>query len=1288
MNHTFSLVTTVKVGNVTLHALIDTGAVMSMIELAYCTGSINDQSQILIGTVGDGKVATRHQVKQEIMILDQTILHTFYVVESLGLTGLQLIIGMDLINAFPLTIVGGKNVEVYLEKRKLNILNNVSNLQICTLKEEKYQATSLVLCEDVFLPAATYTAVRVKVTGRVLKDGEIVEIMPVQSLTDNIFPNSISQVFNNMIIVLMLNLSMKPLLLQQGKIVAHVDTVSICPPVTCSPVVGVSSATDSLDQEFLKLINERTATGYEIAIRDILGQYRSICVVKDEPTGYTDHMPFNITTNQTKPIVQRAYRIPIAQQAAVKEQLDSLTDEGIIKISKSPWSSPMVIVKKKNGGLRLCVDYRKLNEVTVGDSYPLPNIEELLMKVRNSKFFSCLDLKSGYHQIALDESSQEKTAFCVNDKLYEYTRVPFGVKNAPAHFSRVMTSILSNLIGTAVLLYLDDIIILGATVEEHTHNLIQTLETLRRYNLKINLPKCQFFQSSVEFLGHVVTPDGIRPVHDKVEAIKNYSRPKNSKEVRAFLGLASYYRKYIPRFAVISRPLDALRKSDEFHWTEETEKAFQELKNAIMSDSLLIFPQFDRDFIVTCDASSTAIGGVVSQMDNNNRERPISFCSRVLKGAEKNYCTLDREALAIKFVLERHKYILLGQPIIVRSDHMPLKYLFKQSDLGARQARWLNHLLEFDIKEIQHIAGKKNVVADALSRATVSVVTRSQSGGRSVAEESSSDVACNSKQERRKNVACRRVEEGSGSVTEESSSEVACKRVEEGSVEDAHNHDSEVRTSTIDYNKEVTTSAHTNLNRQHDEGEKDREVEWRLESLIEEQERDPLWSQVRRWKHNSNFEFPKEIKIPRENFVMEDDVLYVILPGEEIRDTKVKTVIPQSFVKKVLFLTHSSPIAGHLGVSKTLKRAQENFYWKGMKADIRQYVNTCPECQKFKGQTHLIPPARLWPICMEKFQRIHVDLVGPLPTSTCGKRFIIVITDALTRYVFAQALPNKTAEAVAQALREFINVFGRPTQMVTDQGKEFLNEVMSALTKFYQVEHTPIKAYRPSANGLVESKNKVIINILRFLVADDVSTWPNLLSTATMALNSAYNRAIGETPHYLVFTKDPQLPYDTFFDPKPPPCYNIEAYRTYVCKQNRKIFRFVRHMLEKSRRESQEAYNKKFNVTETEICEGDRVYIKRLAPKKHKLESKFTGPFRVITMKRDAVEVRNLYNSKISTVHLSHVKLCKEREIMSANEAPINEIFPVANPREGWEEEMGVEEEEEEEQNLAKRQKT
>ena len=566
------------------------------------------------------------------------------------------------------------------------------------------------MLEELTVPKNSAVHVKLNVVGKNLPGNALVLINAHQGYCD-LLPSAMLTVVNsNTVNIILYNLSEKPVTLTSQLSIASVE------PVVAIPTGAAGTVVNDRAQVLATQIAARTPPEFVSCMIDIAKEISSLFVLADdEPTGQTSTMPFRTETGSASPVKLCPYKIPLCHQTKVQKQLDCLESEGVITLLQSAWSSLLVVIKKKKGSLCLCVDYWHLNALTEGDSYPLPSIEELLIKVSSSSYFSCLDLKSGYHQVCLDPATKHKTAFTIGDRLYEYNRMPFGLKNAPARFSRLMTSVLSNLINVSVLVYLDDLIIIGNTIEQHIENLVKVLDILSKFNLKIKICKCSFFHQEVPFLGHIVSKEGISPVFDKVEVIRNFPLPCTPKDVNPFLGLVGYYQKFIKNFARISRPFNSLRKMDCFQWNQETEAAFQTLNDKLISDDLLAYPCFDRPFLVTCDASNTAIGGVVSQFDGNNKERSISFCSHALKGAELNYSALDCEALAIKFTLERHRYFLQGHPLQIISDHQTLRYLFKSSDLNSRQSCWLECLLEFKKQGFKYIPGKANKVANALS---------------------------------------------------------------------------------------------------------------------------------------------------------------------------------------------------------------------------------------------------------------------------------------------------------------------------------------------------------------------------------------------------------------------------------------------------------------------------------------------------------------------------------------------------------------------------------------------
>ena len=506
--------------------------------------------------------------------------------------------------------------------------------------------------------------------------------------------------------ILVINSRDERVKLRKGTPIAKAETVKLCdtnsqekPKEACNFVLGEQLSLAQKDQ-LLKLL----AT-YE----------ESLFATKARPIGRVWSGKHVIETLPGRgPISQRLRPMAPAERTIVREEVQKMMEQSVIRPSSSPWASPIVLVKKKDGSTRFCVDYRKLNDITIKDVFPLPRTTDLLESFQGSKYFSTLDAAAGYWQIPMDEDSVQKSAFISIEGLFEFLVMPFGLCNAPATFQRTMNCLLAGINGISCLVYLDDIIIFSRSFEEHLQSLEQVFRRLVEGGLVLKVSKCRFAVEQVEYLGHIVSANGLKPDPRKIEKLRTFPQPKNITELRAFLGFAGYYRRFIKNFALMAAPLFQLLKDNQpFEWKEEQEIAFKHLIHTIESDAILSHPQFDKPFIVDADASGTGLGGVLSQ-ECNGLEKPVAFISRHLSAQEQGWHIRDKEALAIIWALESFRHFIVGSEFTVRTDHSSLKWLLEAKT--GRHGRWAVRLMEFGPFQIKHRSGKEHTNVDALSR--------------------------------------------------------------------------------------------------------------------------------------------------------------------------------------------------------------------------------------------------------------------------------------------------------------------------------------------------------------------------------------------------------------------------------------------------------------------------------------------------------------------------------------------------------------------------------------------
>ena len=489
--------------------------------------------------------------------------------------------------------------------------------------------------------------------------------------------NSVSRLQSDRsILVLVVNKTNKTMRIIRHGILAKLESdfskVTEVNSILKSPDVG-----DHLDLKDLDVPQEFHGDIVRLILRN-----QDLFASKDTDLGHTETVQMKIDTEDSSPIKLRPYRAPLNKREVIEKTVNEMLEAGIISRSRSPWSFPVVIVDKKDGSKRFCVDFRELNQVTKRNSYPFPVIDDILALLGKSKYFSSLDLKSGYWQVAMNDNDKEKTALACHRGLFEFYVMPFGLSNAPAVFQELMAVVLRG-IGTFAIAYLDDILVFSPTLEKHLRHLDVVFGRLREHDLKLKLKKCGFLKPETQYLGFIINKDGIKPEPKKVEAIRSLPAPTCVREVRSFIGMCSFYRRFIPNFSEITEPIiDLTRKHAHFKWSEKHQTAFQYLKDSLTVVPLLAYADPNKPFTLYTDASGTCIGACLTQaaetedrhFHNVPNEKPIYYLSHKLSRTQCKWSIVEKEAYAIHFVLQKLDHYLHGADFVIKTDHKPLKY--------------------------------------------------------------------------------------------------------------------------------------------------------------------------------------------------------------------------------------------------------------------------------------------------------------------------------------------------------------------------------------------------------------------------------------------------------------------------------------------------------------------------------------------------------------------------------------------------------------------------------------
>jgi predicted aspartyl protease len=880
--------------------------------------------------------------------------------------------------------------------------------------------------------------------------------------------------------------------------------------------------------------------------------------------------PPMINTGSHSPVHARVYRTDPMKQKHLKETIDEMLTHGQIEKSYASWSSPVMLVKKKDGSFRFVVDYRHLNSITERDCYPLPRIDDTLNRLNGNNYFTKLDLKTGYHQIRIHPTDKDKTTFVTSHGAFRFHVMPQGLTNSPSNFQRLMYDLLVNNRWEYSLVYLDDVLIFSRTFDEHLSHLEDILSALSSANLQLNTQKCSFVRSEIDYLGHTINGQGIRPLQSNVDAILKLPRPCTPKQVHCFVQAANYYREHIENFSKLAAPLFPYTTKNAVWtgWTDAMDKAFLELRRRLTTAPVFLnFPEDDGQFILSTDASGEGMGGVLRQSTSNGL-KVIKYISKRFNSAQKRYSTTERECLAMVWCIQKVKEYIWGRPIEIETDHCPLCSFNKKRFNNSRIDRWQVELSEYDIRKITYKRGQCNCDADLLSRFP------------SDDEHNDDDDRIMPLRNRPFNTKpSSPIDLIQANVITRSKAKAMQPRPlpsppsTSSSLPPATGDDPLINHRTIDLSMDRIRIAQA----------EDTDLSQRISSVQDKPDEHP-------------------------NEVVENGILFKKISHVDGTTSKVPW-LPSSLIPDVLFLYHDHPMSGHLGISRTFHKIRDQLFFHRMHDHIKRYIRSCVPCTQCNAQRRKKPGFLQRETPPEGvFEVMQMDYWKAPVRSSQDNQYVLVVTDRLSKFVFARAFPSATSTSAAEMLFEDIILkHGGIRYLQSDQGSHFRNELLSAITKMTGCEQALSIPYHPMSNGQVERFNSTFCDQLKKYCHQNPSHWDLYLSSVVWAYNSTIHATTKYIPYELAFNRRPRYPFDPV-----PSTITFAKPNDYWERANRFksiALQSARNNIVRQQQISKDRYDR--NRRQPTYNPGDLVWVKHSIGQS-KLDTRFDGPFVIV----------------------------------------------------------------------------